>query len=94
MELIIDPPCLLLGARLGRLTLLLNLLLLLLLNGRLLLPHGVVPAPERQKLGVGAALDNLTLVKDHDLVRRGDGGQPVSKSRRVRKGSKAADRIV
>lgn len=49
-----------------------------LLNGRLLLPHGVVPPLKGKQFVVGAAFDYVTLVKHHDLVRGGDGGETVS----------------
>lgn len=69
---------LLLRSRLGRLALFLGLLLRLLFNGGLLLPHSVVATLQRQQLGMRAALDNIALVEDNDLVRCGDRGQTVT----------------
>ena len=40
----------------------------LLLRRCLLLPHGVVPAPGGQQLGMCASLDNFTSMKHQNLV--------------------------
>lgn len=67
-----------LRACLGRIPFDLLLLLLLSLNCRLLLPHGVVATLQRQQLLMRATLDNIALVEDHDLVGGSNGGKTVS----------------
>lgn len=69
---------LLLRPALRRLIFLFSLLLLLLFNLRLLLPHGMVAAAKGKKLIMRAALENDALIQNHDLIRGRDCGQSVS----------------
>lgn len=56
---------------------------LLLLYRTLLLPHRRIPSSQQQKLVVRTPFDNLSVVKDNDLVRFGDGGQTMSSGKQV-----------
>lgn len=61
-----------------RLCFLLAFLFFLSLSHSLLLPHGLIVAPQGEKLRVCATLNDLALVQHNNLIRVGDGRKPVT----------------